>query len=163
MSYKNLILFFYLILKLSAFEETSKNECMKQSRMNYFNYETHSSLKNITWSTFKNFTDLLLDCNRTYNITPNVNILPLNQMLIDENFQLKSIFTLAQLALIGTLQLKIIIGIDINSTSFKSKTAILSIIFSKMNIYSNSMVVDEDNCNLRIYNTSSNFIDSFLA
>jgi hypothetical protein len=166
MSNENLILIFYLILKLSAFEETSR-ECAKPSRMNYFNYEAHPSLENVTWSTlknFKNFTDLLLDCNRTYNITPHVNMLPRNQMLIDVNFQLNSIFTLAQLALIGSLRLKNIIGIDINSAPFKSQTAILSVIFSRLNVYSNSMLLDErNNCNLDTYNTSAHFIDSFFG
>jgi hypothetical protein len=157
------ILMPFLIMTLIQLKHANSNECLKKSSQ-YFNYMSHND--NLTWSflkNFKKFTDLILDCNQTYNITKHVILWPKDSLVIDESVQLNKVFDESKIKSIAYLNIINFKGIDINSQSFlldssrfKLKLKI-NIYFSKLDIYSNSSLIEASKCDLATYNVSNNF------
>ena len=74
----------------------------KNESSEYFRYEKRNDQENenLTWSSFvnfRNFSELTLDCNQTYNITDYLAMRSKVPFLIDKNFRLSKIINQSQL------------------------------------------------------------------
>ena len=148
-------------------------DCEIQSSKYFYYVMSTNKENNVTWSflaNFKEFNDTILDCNQTYNITEYVAIWPERPLIIDQNIQLKKIFPQNQIDSITSLNFVSVKGIDLNSKSsiltsnqnFKQMT-VLKICFSILDFYSNSILIDSNQCDLTTYNNSTIFVQNFIS
>ena len=172
------LLFHAIILGscLATLKHANENDCFDESR-NYLHYIEPTIQENLlvynsflggsftcsSISNFAHFNDLILDCNQKYNITKCVAIWPKNPLIIDEKFLFNKIFTQNQIDSMSILNIGNIKGIDISSKPFnlpsrRFKQRInLCIFFSKLNVYSNSILIESNKCDLETFNMSNNF------
>ena len=120
------------------------------------------------FSHFNTFSELLLDCNQTYEITEYVKFLPNKPILIDDSFALEKLLSPTKISSIQLLQLASIVGIDLQYKSVfrqpdKLKPMNLNIFFSKLDIYSNGQLINKTQCNLVTFNNLNNFFTPFLG
>lgn len=156
----------FLVFYLIALQQANDFDVCRDESNKYLQNYLVSGQENVTcskFSNFKTFDELILDCNQTYNITNYVVMWPKNPLLIDKTFQLDKLFNQSQIDSIKSLNIGNLKGIDLNSKTFvlnsnrfkQRKT--LSIYYSKLDIYSNSILIDLDECNLNAYNSKTNF------
>ena len=168
MENKKFKLVLFVILQLNEMRNTKNEQCLKQADNHFYSNIRES----VRWSLlvdFKNFNELILDCNQTYNITPYVAMWPKYPLVIDENFRLDKVFNQTQINSIAILELDNLMGVDLNSRSFIfapgkliQKIIILKVSMSKFNIYSNSVLIENEKCDMVTYNTSLNFFKYFF-
>jgi len=164
--------FIFLFLYLKSTVLTEEETCNQHKNENSYFERRQDQASNLTISffvNFKDFNDLILDCNQTYNITQSVFMRPQNSLIINENFHLKKIFNQSQIESIEYLSIGNLKGFDLNSKPFilDSNRLEQSINFymfmSKMNIYFNSIQIDYKKCDSLTYNTSISFLQSFYS
>jgi hypothetical protein len=128
--------------------------------------------RNITWTVinnFENFDDLTLECNQTYNFTKYVSLWPRKPLIIDKSFRLNELMDENQVKLIKFFLIGNLKGIDINSKPFilpkyrYQQITMAYLFFSKLDAYSNSLLIDADKCDLETYNTTSNYLQYFYG
>jgi len=128
--------------------------------------------RNITWTVinnFENFDDLTLECNQTYNFTKYVSLWPRKPLIIDKSFRLNELMDENQVKLIKYFLIGNLKGIDINSKPFilpkyrYQQITMAYLFFSKLDAYSNSLLIDADKCDLETYNTTSNYLQYFYG
>lgn len=120
----------------------------------------------MTWtlfSKFKDFDDLILECNQTYDITEFVSMWPKNQLLIDKQFHLEKILNFSQIDSIIHFNLVNLKGIDINSKPFRSASNILNIYLSRLDIYYDTILLEQESCNLKSFRMTNNFAQFFTS
>jgi hypothetical protein len=160
---KRLIEHILFIFTLNILKHSICQACDSNNESSEYFYKEKDS-NNFTWTFikyFKEFNDLVLDCNHTNNIGQFVSMWPKKPLIIDRSFEIKKIFDQNELNSIRLLSVGNIKGIDLNSRPVRIGVAY--IIFSKLDAYSNSVLIDSDKCDLETYNTSTNFIQNFDA
>ena len=115
------VLFFFSNWKLVEVrcEEICNQTRNESTKYSYF--ENRLVQDDGIWSfftNFKEFNNLLLDCNQTYDISQYVVMWPKYHLIIDESFQVRKILKQSQLESIAFLSIGNLKGIDLNSKPF---------------------------------------------
>jgi predicted transposase YbfD/YdcC len=151
-----------LLVNIFDFGQNINQTCQVQIDTRYFSTEGQGQF----FSKFGKFSDILLDCNQTYNASEHIYIEPSIELLIDNSFQIGKLFKEDQFNLIKDINLGNIKGIDVQSKFIESsiETFILaSFRFSKLDVYLNEKILNSSQCNTKIYNNLNNFFQYFVA
>jgi hypothetical protein len=151
-----------LLVNFFDFGQNINQTCQVKIDTRYFSTEGQGQF----FSKFGKFSDILLDCNQTYNASEHIYIEPSIELLIDNSFQIGKLFKEDQFNLIKDINLGNIKGIDVQSKFIESsiETFILaSFRFSKLDVYLNEKILNSSQCNTKIYNNLNNFFQYFVA
>ena len=162
-----IILIYFTCAAYFAFHSVLSNTKCLTKPSKYL--KTKKDLTNTVMSFFSNFnkfSDLILDCNQTYNITSYLQFYPRQTFRLDDSFSLKKFIDYKQLKLVKFLLLSNMKGLDMNSKGL-GQTGIhikldLMLIYSKLDIYQNNEIIKNE-CNLNVYNETSYFLSSFSS
>jgi hypothetical protein len=156
---------------ITTLKPISNSTCQNTSSK-YIRHDKDFNNENMTWSlidNFENFNDLILDCNQTYNITKYVYMLPKQTQILDKTFEFNRIFDRNQLKQVKLLIIGNLKGIDLVTKPFVQsrfqQITTAYIFLSKLDTYSNSVLIDSNKCDPETYysNTSTNFARYFYG
>ena len=148
---------FYILLmtRLNIFINGQTHDCKCDDKY-LIESKNHTFFKN-----FNSFSELILDCNKTYNISKTLVFFPTSNLLLDQSFRIDRLFERKQIDEIQIMKIGYLKGVDIQLASFASKSNIvLGIYYSKLDAYSNGERISSTECNLNTYNNSNNFFNS---
>jgi hypothetical protein len=160
------LIFLALLITIKKLIGELLSECENESKK-YLSNNKRSDEENLTFSfmvNFKEFNDLILKCNQTYNITKYVSMWPKKPLILDKNIVLKKIFNQSRIDSIEIFEIGNIKGIDLNSRPFIlarnrfKQVTFLHIFHSNLDTYSNSVLINSDECSLEKYNRTIHFI-----
>ena len=117
-----------------------------------YNLSTIDSPTNISVTVFSNFVtfdELFLACNHTYSSTEFLEFIPRKQIILNRKFGLDVFMNAANSSKIKGIILRNFKGIDLYQLSLIKhvKNIILSISYSRLDIYANGELITEENCN----------------
>ena len=154
-------IFIFIVVFFEKIQASQKIACqtkLEKSSIGNFEFESEDRL---FFKNFISFSQLILECNQTYHLSKTVIFLPRYEILIDQSFKIENIFKQDQINKIKIIMFMYINGIDIQLTSFASKSNIvLGIYYSKLDAYSNGERISFTDCNLNTYNNSNSFFNS---
>ena len=135
-------------------------------------YENHKFLISY-FGNFNKYSDLeMVNCSQTYNVTSCINFLPKAKLILDKTFVFKKLIGPNRLPDIKSVVMSNLKGIDLNSLrlfekkdNYIKESTALTLIFSKLNIYSNGQLINNVpyNCITHIYNNTNYFLSSFMV
>jgi hypothetical protein len=168
---KKIITLVYVLILISIKQISLRAACQHELS-EYIFQEKDFDNENITWTIinyFEDFNDITIECNQTYNFTEYVTLWPRKPLILDKSFKLNKLMDENQVKSINYFFIGNLKGIDLNSkpfirpkNRFQQKTAAY-LFFSKLDAYSNSLLIDSDKCDLETYNTTSNYLQYFYG
>ena len=144
-----------LVAHLNMLLKTHGNDCNKNVN---FKFELNNRSIFIN---FNSYSQLVLGCNQTYNISKTLIFLPKYEILIDRSLKIDKICNQMQINKIKLIMFSYIKGVDIQLAPFVIQSNIIMVIYySKLDAYSNGERISSTECNLNTYNNSNNFFNS---
>ena len=160
-----------VLLKYLALSRINAEECndMKEKFLSYKSYLESNSTQ-MVFSNYNTFTELNIECIRTYNITNVVTFVPRKSCILTKSFRIENVFDNRRIKSSNYIHLLHLNGIEIREKeahivklSNYVEQKFLVIYFSKLNFIINEVPINTNICDLRTFNDSNNSINSFYG
>ena len=162
-----ILLLKYYILSLNGEERHNNIGCKNKTEQYLFLqndvFKNSNNTKLTFFANFDNFNDLEMDCNQTYNTTSFIQLNPNRELVIDKSLNLRNQLYSENVMSLITVVFSNVKGYDFNSKRRKYYISNLVILFSRLDFYFNSKILNE--CTAKVYDsvTTHHMLQSFIT